>query len=622
MKFRALIDTEHGATGISGFFTAYGSFGIVDGADYDLAAQRKTDSGYAAEYDDFSVSSAFDEDANGVTVRKDTLTAKKDIVINKYASRFLLESGDYEIYTQYSFWQNESRGGWQKLVTSVEVSNLGVRSADGAVPMMVLKNNANGKLYVFHLIANAQWKIKAAKRPHPMMPEGVLLELGLDETYLHLSCKAGGEIHMPEVLFYEADSTIDFDAWRLHAYFNRAYPRRMLPIMFNSWLYTFDKFDIDDMFRQADAAAEIGVEMFMIDAGWFGVTDTWTDNIGEWTENTLNGFRGRLSEFSEYVRQKGMTLGLWLEPERALANVAVVKAHPAYFLRGSDGNRFLNFANDDACDHVFSVVCGLIDKYRLGCLKFDFNATLAYDETGNGFYRYFEGQKKLISRLRDRYPALYITNCASGGARMEPGQQKLFDGVWLSDNQSPVSAFRIFCDTCLRLPPSHFEKYDVRKFCPGFLSYGATEKVTLPISCDGATWSNAVIVKPDFTHAFITGGTMGFSADIAGYPEEERKVLADIIREYKVEREFYKTAVLRILHRTDKVVVLQYADVALETLVIQAFSFDTRQSYVTVYPKTGHGSYAMNGTAVSNGGIRIRLEENGAVTVKLRRIQA
>ena len=615
-----------GCTGVSGFFSAYGSFGIVDGMDCDMEKITEAESGFSYDNDMFSVNCNLETYENSVVSRRDSFIAKEDLTLNRYTSRFCLEGGNYEVYTQSSCWQTESLGDWEQLVNAIEVSNMGIRTTEGATPMVAIRNKGNGKILVIHLMPNAMWKIKISKVPTGGQFMGVLIETGINDCGLNFNIKKGEVIDMPRLFVFEAESSLDFDAWKLHTVYNRLYPRKPLPVLYNTWLNTFDNIDVDDIFNQAKVASELGVEQFLIDAGWFGTTENWELEIGNWTENLIGGYKGRVKELSDYVRNLGMKFGMWLEPERALKNTEAYKTHPEFYKNGSNGNAFLDFDNDDARKYITDITLNLIEKYNLEFMKFDFNASLAYDETGCGFYRYFKGTKQFISDVKKKYPDIYITNCASGGNRMDLENGMFYDSIWSSDNQSPIYGFRIFKDTALRMPPCHIEKWDVRRFFEGFPKYSVKELVRIPISCNGATWENVCNVTREYTHNFMTGGPIGFSTNIAGYPEDEMEILKKHIEKFKEDREFYRTANFRILHDTDNLTVIQYSDTEFNRVMIQVFSNVLNQNYVTVYPvldKTKN--YTMNdktilGSEIIQNGIQIQIVDINSVTLELNKI--
>lgn len=623
MKFENLFEKEVTTTGISGFFSAYGSFGVVDGADRDVNKTKCERNKFTADYDDFSAVCEYEEFENGVYSRQDYFTAKKELILNRYTSRFYLEGGEYEVYTQYSSWHKESLGGWQPLVTGCEIANMGIRTTEGVTPMAAIRNKATGKTLVFHLMPNAQWKINILKMPLDHKWDCVVIETGINDKGLALKCAEGEVIEMPRIFFFEVENTIDFDAWKLHTVYNRLYPRKVLPILFNTWLVNFDTINVEQIYKEAECAAELGVEQFLVDAGWFGTSDSWEKDIGDWKENQNGGFYGKVNELAEYVRSLGMKFGIWLEPERALTNTESYKSHPEYYKLGSRGSAFIDFANDEAREYITNIAVSLIEKYGCRFMKFDFNDNLTYDESGDGFYRYFKGTKKFVEEIRAKYPDIYITNCASGGNRMDLYQGTIYDSIWSSDNQSPIGGFRIFKDTALRMPPCHIEKWDVRRFFEGFPKYANKELVTLPISCNGATWENVCTVKAEYTHNFMTGGPMGFSTDIASYPDEEKKALKAHIAKFKKDREFYKNATLRVIYDSQDITAIQYSDTELKKVVIQIFCNVVNQRTVTVYPVLNKNTkYILNSeevfaNTICEDGIKTLVEDISAYTYEL-----
>ncbi len=625
MDIKKITDVSGAFTGLTGFFSAYGSFGIVDGKDDDISRIASTQTGYRAQYEDFCATCDYQEYEHGVYLRTDRLVAQSDFVLNRYMSRFLLEGGEYEVYTQYSSWQNESRGGWQPLVTSIEVSNLGIRSTEGGVPMMAIRNKGNGRILVLHLVPNSQWVIRASRYPKGNKNDCIVVEAGFNDKGLAMGIHAGENLEMGKMYLYETTNMLDLDAWRLHKVLLEVYPRKDLPVIYNTWLCNFDTISVELLQQQADTAAELGIEYFLVDAGWFGESCSWEDSIGQWTERSDGRLQGRLAEVSQYVRSVGLKFGMWLEPERALTKVDAFKTHPEYYLLGNGGSAFLNFANDEARAYIFDIICGLIDKYHVSYMKFDFNAPLAFDETGSAFYRYVAGQRKLIAQLRQRYPQLYLTNCASGGNRMDIGQLGYFDSVWYSDNQSPVEGIRMIKDIAKHYPPCTLERWDVRRFCGGFPKYKSETPVTLALSCSNATWDGIVAVDPSFTHGFLTGGVMGFSADIAQYPQEEKAALKQLIASYKEDREFYKTAVLRTLHDGNRITAFQYSDPALTRIEIQVFCTELFQNRLTVYPAVKKtDSYCLNdlcieGRELLETGLQIEVSDNRCFTLSLKK---
>lgn len=606
--------------GVSGLFLASGSFGMVDSeAEYTVTEAdgiRK----YTYNNGKLELCASFERDVGGVTVRRDYLRNVSDepIVINKLLSRFCLDGNRYEVYTQYNSWQHESLGAWQPLVTEVGVSSRSIRTCDGATPMMGFHNLYSGKNTVFHLVPNAQWKMRVKKVP-VSDKELAVLECGFEDTGLCMKVSVGEKIDLPTVIFYGADSKLDLDAYKLHTYFNEHYPRRRLPVIYNSWLYCFAKLDIDELKRQAECAAEMGIEAFMIDAGWFGDGGGWFSSVGDWTENMNGGPRGRLLELSRHVRSLGMTFGLWFEPERASEKSKSVAAHPDYYIDG----RFLDFSNPEAREYILGIISEQIEKYSVGWVKFDFNAATLTDPDGCAFYHYFEGQRLFIKAIRERFPELYITNCAGGGFRMELGQAMLADSFWPTDNESPCDGLRIVKDTIKRMPPSLLERWNVQKYCENIPIYGRAPEGRM-IHCNDGTWESLIGIDDSFSEEFMKGGPLGFSCDIASFPEKYKTRWSEVIRGYKKKRDFFAKATARLLVDSDSVVAIQYSDTELRECYIQVFTKTVYADGLIIYPAVDKdavytdGERELSASEIIEDGIYIKgLGNNRCVSVTL-----
>ncbi len=622
MKLDKYFDLTGNIDNLSGIFSFAGSFGIIDGKST-TGKLSSTPTGYKYECDEIRIESKLTSFPEGAVLREDFFTnlSGQELIITKAFSRFTLEGGKYEIYTQTNNWQNESVGDWMPLNAEISAASAGIRTCQGATPLMALYNKQNEKTLVFHVFPNAAWKITAAKRRVGDKNDGVSVDCGFNDSALSLKVAAGETISLPAILFFEAETKRDLDAHKLHAVFNHLFPRRSLPILYNTWLLEFDNIKVDNILRQVDTAAELGIETFVIDAGWFGTKPEWDTCIGEWNENLTGGFCGRVSEISEYVRNKGMHFGMWLEPERALPHTESVKAHPEYYIH----NEFLDFSNPEARKYIFDITCGLIEKYHLSYMKFDFNNSFAYDPSFQGFYRYIEGQKLYVKALKERYPDLYLTNCASGGFRMELEQAKLFDSFWISDNQGPYEGLTIFKNTALRMPPACIEKWNVQTFCEGFPEYKKTELRTLPISCNNATWDYVLNVSDAYTFAFLSGGVIGFSCNIADFPATYKQKLKAFLTEYKEKRSFFANATLRVLSDTENITVLEYASEDLSHVEIQVFTKLVYQERLTVYPILDKmQSYTYNektvtGNELAEDGITVSaLKDNDARVIVLK----
>lgn len=608
----------------SDIFAVLGSFGEL------CQAPLKTDFGFLSENEKIKLSAEIKEHKYGVFTRRDAITniSECEEKIYSLGSRFSLDGGDWEVYTQYNGWQNESIGAWAPLVTSIVSRCNSVRGSHDAAPILALWNKQNDRGVVFHLKVSGAWQMRASRVYSGLgTPSHTEIEIGLLPDGLSLPIAPGETLNAPEIIYYEFKNKKDLDAYKLHSYINEKYPARALPVVFDSWLYKFDKFNFSDMEAQLERAKEIGVEYFVIDAGWFGKTKDWYDGRGDWCENLEIGFEGRMQEFAELVRSRGMKFGFWLEPECAGDFAEVLSAHPEYFLRGKN-SYFLDFLNDEAFDYILKTVTELIEKYGAEYIKLDFNADLEYDKYSSSFTKYQEAHDRFILKIREKFPEIYLENCGSGGACMNLHTASLYDSFWPTDNESPYVGLRIYKDTLLRMPPRLIECWcalaSVTDKTP---VYGcSSDKI---ISCADAVWDHVVGVSPEYLRAYLSGSPIGLSFDLNSLSEGSFDSLKSIIEDFKNRRDFYASALCHVLTDSGNVTALEYRSEDFSECEICVFTDKIMQDSVTVYPVVDEAfdyvkddGSILDGKELSEYGIDFALKKSfSAYSLKLRAVR-
>jgi len=567
--------------------------GTVDRAPGQISCQNGT----------VSIICQYEKTAYGLYSRRDTVTniSRKPIRLTGLKARFLLDEGEHRVYTQFNNWQRESQGSWQDLVTAVSAASRNIRSAQTATPFLSLWNRQLNRGAAFHLLPFCSWEIRATRIAAKSPTNRILVELGVGDLDLDLELLPGESFSLPQILCYGFRNQTDMDCWKLHRYMHDHWPRKQLPMAFNSWMYRFDRFTYENLEAQIAPAKELGLEYFVIDAGWFGKGDRWVTSVGDWAENTTGGFYGRMKEFSDAVRTAGLKFGLWLEPERADPQSDAVRDHREFFFPHRD-NYFLDFANPDARAWALELISGLIRRYGIEFIKFDLNADVCYDHQRTGFIRYFDGYLEFLRLLREAHPNLYLSGCSGGGGRMHLAGCTVYDGYWPSDNESPYAEMRIFKDTLLRMPPQAYENWAVIKSAPRFSPhYDSGDYADKLIACNDAVWNDVAGVQMSFLKGYLTGGPACFSCDLTALTPAVRQELAKHIAWLKKNRDFWLKAEGRILTDTPSMLVLQYADAKLEKLLIQAFKLDAWQDRILVFPAVASGrSYRLSdGTVLS-----------------------
>lgn len=557
-----------------------GSFGSLAG---EVTASNNT---FYAKNGTVSIVSEIKKSDNGIFERTGKLKniSKEKIVINTLSSKFSFDGGEYEIYSQYNGWQNESVGQWQPLVTTVSARSLSVRNASSAAPFMVLWSNQLNRGIAFHLQAYSSWEMKISR-----LYEGsgeasfIEAEFGVMSEGLVLELAPGEEVELPEIIYYDVLNKTDMDCWKLHKYLNEKYPRKGMPVIYNTWLYKFDRFTYSSILQQIDKAEELGVEYFVIDAGWFGNGEDWWSTRGDWNENQTFGFCGRTKEIAVEIRKRGMKFGFWLEPECASSTSETAMKHPEYFLKGD--SYFIDFSNPEALEYIYNKTCELIDGFGAEFIKFDFNADLNFDKSQYSFIKYCNGHKKYIQMLKSKYPSLYIENCAAGGLRMGIRDGAVYDSFWPSDNQSLYFGLEIFKDSILRMPPQWLEAWIAITLLPKLTPlYGSSVYSDKIIACNNADWSDVSGVDQSFLIGFLTGRPIGLSFDLTSLTRDVFDELKRFIADFKCNRDFWQKSMCHILTDTDSMLVLEFRNDDFSRAEIVVFSKKIMQDNICVYP--------------------------------------
>jgi len=555
-----------------------------------MSNTKLTENGFISVHDEFTVTGKITED-NDVFLREDTITNTGDepLTLYDYKSRFCLSGEEYEVYTLYNNWQNESCGAWQDLNTTVVASAKGIRTNDCNVPMLAIYNKQTHRGIVFHVFPTAAWSITASKRSPSNRLVYTIIDIALNDDALSLTINPGESFTLPTILYYEFTNKLSLDASKMHRYMAKHYPRKQMPVIYNTWLAFFDRIELNNVITQIEEAADLGCDYFTLDAGWFGDGTLWEYNIGNWTENTEGAYRGRMREVSDRVHAAGMKFGLWLEGERALAGTSIVKAHPEYFWDNGQA-QFLNFGYAPARRYITDLTLDLVKQYNIDLFKFDFNDTIIFDQTHKAFTEYHAGYNTYLKDIRSAYPNIYLECCAAGGYRTNLETMKYFDSYWFTDNQSLYDGIDIYKNAIYHILPSTIEKWAALSVCDGFLGeYSDANRTKRLMSTDNATWSRVISTTPEYLKGFFLGGPIGITCDLTKLDSETKDALKKIIVDYKAEAPFWTNATCKLLIDTERILAMQYENG--DTVKIVIFTKIVTQSSISVYPILKTGTY-------------------------------
>ena len=285
---------------------------------------------------------------------------------------------------------------------------------------------------------------------------GELLEPG------EITLGPGESYRTPWVLAVHSLDGTDGLSRRLHRSIRSrsTHPSTPRPVVLNTWEAVYFDHDLDTLTRLAEVAAELGVERFVLDDGWFGGRRDDTTSLGDWTESAEVWPDG-LGPLAERVAALGMQFGLWVEPEMINPDSELYRAHPEWVLADPDRlppivrhQLVLDVARPEVADYLFDHLDRLVKTRGIAFLKWDHNrdAVIPVHDGRPGVHAQTLAVYALLDRLRAANPGLEIESCASGGARVDLGILERTDRVWVSDCNDALERQHIQQGTRALLP--------------------------------------------------------------------------------------------------------------------------------------------------------------------------
>ncbi|HEX6684240.1 MAG TPA: alpha-galactosidase [Candidatus Limnocylindrales bacterium] len=382
-------------------------------------------------------------------------------------------------------------------------------------PVMSVEAVGRPGAYGIALAWSGSWMMTAEGHPGGLMR----VSAGIDDETTTIRLTPGRVFTTPHSLgVYSAEGTDGVSrAWHLHQ--RRSSPRSVAPVVYNSWFAT--RFDVrpEHQLELARTAAEIGVETFVVDDGWFKGRSTDRAGLGDW-EADPESFPDGLAPFAEAVTALGMRFGLWVELEGVNLDSDLYRAHPEWAYTMGDRppvvmrhQLVLNLGLPAVREHLAGVVRRLLTGLPISYLKWDLNRPIT--DTGPAdtewAVAHVEGYYGLLRLLRTEFPHVTVEGCAGGGARIDPAVTELVDVVWPSDETGPRDRL-VIQDGFLRAYPPHL------------MSSWVTH---LP----GERWPEPA--SDGFRFVTSMAGVLGIGADISRWTPEQVEAAARAVALYK-----------------------------------------------------------------------------------------
>ncbi len=299
------------------------------------------------------------------------------------------------------------------------------------------------------------------------------ITMGLQAELFSYELKPGEDFYTPEVVMSYSGCGIAKLSQNYHHTFRNnlcrgKYKTIPRPVLINNWEATYFDFDGEKIYNIAKQAAELGVEMIVLDDGWFGKRDDDFSGLGDWVVNEKK-LGGSLPDLVSRINDLGLKFGIWIEPEMVNEDSNLYREHPdwAIIIPGRKPVRsryqlLLDFSRKEVVDHIFHALCEIMDHANIEYIKWDMNRSIcdvysavnANSNQGAVLYRYILGLYELLERLLNRYPELLIEGCSGGGGRFDAGMLYYAPQIWCSDNTDAIDRLRIQEGTSYAYPIS------------------------------------------------------------------------------------------------------------------------------------------------------------------------
>ena len=385
-----------------------------------------------------------------------------------------LPDKDYEMIDLAGVWARERHVRRHKLDYGIQsiYSMRGCSSYQFNPFLALARENADefqGQVYGFSLVYSgnflAQTEVDNYDTARVLMgihPNGFKWTLGKGESF-----------QTPEMVMVYSEAGLNGMSQPFHKLYRTRLARgtwrdKVRPILINSWEAFYFDFDAPKLLGLADAAADLGMELFVLDDGWFGKRDDSTSSLGDWYPNEEK-LKGTLKELAEKINAKGLKFGLWIEPEMTNKDSDLYRAHPDWLL-AEQGKRIchsrtqyvLDFSKKEVREYIGDMLENLLAEVPVSYIKWDMNRTFSEvfsngndrEYQGKVCHKYILGVYELYERLTSRFPHVLFESCASGGARFDPGMLYYAPQGWTSDDTDAIERLKIQYGTSMVYPVS------------------------------------------------------------------------------------------------------------------------------------------------------------------------
>lgn len=353
----------------------------------------------------------------------------------------------------------------------------------------------------------------------------------------------------PEGVMVYSENGINGMSQAFHSLFNNNLVRGIWknstrPVLINNWEATYFDFNEEKIEVLAKKAKEVGIDLFVLDDGWFGKRDNDSTSLGDWDED-LRKLPNGISGICKKINDLGLKFGLWFEPEMVNEVSELYEKHPEWTIstpnreKSYGRNQYvLDFSNPEVVDYIFMKMDRILSSSNIEYIKWDMNRNiteafsnkLPAKRQKEFFHRYILGVYSLYERLIEKYPNILFESCASGGGRFDAGMLYYAPQAWTSDDTDAIERLEIQYGTSLLYPISSMGSH-----VSAIPNHQVLRKTSLDLRANVAYF-----------------GTFGYELDLGKLSEEELIIIKEQIKFFKQYREIIQYGDFYRLLRNDK----------------------------------------------------------------------
>ncbi|MGM9973383.1 MAG: alpha-galactosidase [Clostridiaceae bacterium] len=388
-----------------------------------------------------------------------------------------------------------------------------------------------GSVYAFNLIysGNHYSMVEKSHRDY------LRVTMGINPHCFEWLLTPGETFETPEAVMTYSNGGFNGASHHMHDFVNEhivrgAWKKKERPVLLNNWEAHFFDFNEGKLLKLAKEAKSLGVELFVLDDGWFGARSSDKAGLGDYKVNEKklpSGMKG----FGDKIRKMGLSFGLWFEPEMVNEDSDLYRAHPEYAIRLPNRQEVLgrnqlvlDLCQKEVRDYIVKQVTGVLDEANITYVKWDMNRHIAegfsraLQNQGEFYHRYIMGLYEVLARIFGPRPHILLESCSSGGNRFDLGMLCFGPQIWTSDDTDPIERLRIQGGLSYFYPPS-----------------------TMGAHVSQAPHQQTLRETPLATRFHVAAfGCLGYELDLKYLTPEEKKDVADQIAFYKRYRKVFQ----------------------------------------------------------------------------------